>query len=319
MNTKNTIGLGTAAIGRPLYINIRQENGVQPFSMAKFQQKGIKMLENAYQTGIRHFDTAPGYGMAEKLLLSWVKEKNDPEITISTKWGYTYVADFDPLATVHEIKEHSLAKLNQQWEISQAFLPYLKSYQIHSATFESAVLENEQVLTRLHQLKKQHQLAIGLTTTGANQITVLEKALSIEVEQERLFQSVQFTFNVLDQSMRSMQKLLKKLSGPIIIKEALANGRLIPNRNFSHYQPLYTYMNQLADTYKVGVDAIALRFCMDIFKNATVLSGANHPEHLRSNYDVNTFYLKDHELATLQSFAITPEHYWKERKQLAWN
>ena len=318
MNTKS-IGLGTAAIGRPLYINIKQKNETEVFSKTQFEQDGIAVLENAYQNGIRHFDTAPGYGLAEQLLLSWVKEKNDPTITVSTKWGYTYVANFDPNAEVHEIKEHSLEKLNEQWEISRAFLPYLKSYQIHSATLESGVLENSEVLQRLQKLKKQHNIHIGLTTTGANQLEVLKKALAIKIEEENLFQSVQCTFNILDQSILPIKEQLKQLSGAIIIKETLANGRLIPNKSFSQYQASYKYMQQLADGYNVGVDALALRFCMDSFENAIVLSGAATTEHVTSNYQATTFSLKAEELSTLQSFGIGPEKYWKERKQLAWN
>lgn len=319
MNAKSSIGLGTAAIGRPLYINIRKKNGSRPFSKTQFEQEGIAVLEHAYQEGIRHFDTAPGYGLAEQLLLSWVKEKNDPEITISTKWGYTYLANFDPDAQLHELKEHSLDKLNEQWEVSREFLPYLKSYQIHSATFESGVLDNKEVLTRLYQLKKEHHISIGLTTTGANQISVLEKALTIEVEEEKLFQSIQCTFNIFDQSILPIYGQLKLLSGPIIIKEVLANGRLIPNNNYPRYQAVYIYMQQLADKYQVGVDAIALRFCMDVLENAMVLSGANTKEHLVSNYQVTTFSLEEEELRRLQSFAIAPEDYWQERKKLEWN
>ena len=73
------IGLGTAAIGRPLYINIRQ-NQTTEFDLDSFRQRGIDMLNAAYDQGIRYFDTAPGYGMAEQLLIDWVEGKNDPTI-----------------------------------------------------------------------------------------------------------------------------------------------------------------------------------------------------------------------------------------------
>jgi aryl-alcohol dehydrogenase-like predicted oxidoreductase len=81
------IGFGTAAIGRPQYINIRSQE-IEAFSLAAFKEKGTQVLEVAYRQGIRYFDTAPGYGMAEELLINWVKEKDDPTIEVSTKWGY---------------------------------------------------------------------------------------------------------------------------------------------------------------------------------------------------------------------------------------
>jgi aryl-alcohol dehydrogenase-like predicted oxidoreductase len=241
LKTKNNIGLGTAAIGRPLYINVNQEVNVAPFSLSKFKEKGLQVLEVAYNRDVRHFDTSPGYGIAEALMVGWLKEKNDLSIQVSTKWGYTYVANFDPNAKEHEVKEHSLANLNKQWEFSQQLLPYLKVYQIHSATFDSGVLENLEVLKRLQELKKEHKLTIGLTTTGDNQADVLEKALAIQIEGETLFQSFQCTFNILDQSISKYNDALKKLSGPLIIKEALANGRLIPTNSFPNYSNLYNY------------------------------------------------------------------------------
>ena len=68
-------------------------------------------VKAAWDNGIRYFDTAPGYGMSEGLLIEWLNSKNDSSFEIATKWGYEYTANFDPLATNHEVKEHSLRML----------------------------------------------------------------------------------------------------------------------------------------------------------------------------------------------------------------
>ncbi|RED43625.1 aryl-alcohol dehydrogenase-like predicted oxidoreductase [Winogradskyella eximia] len=318
INSKH-IGLGTAAIGRPLYINIKQDANTEPFSLPIFKENGLEVLEDAYNKGIRYFDTSPGYGIAEQLLLQWLKTKNDPSIQVSTKWGYTYVANFDPNATQHEVKEHSLNKLNEQWEFSKELLPYLKVYQIHSATFDTGVLENVEVLKRLHELKQEHNIIIGLTTTGANQTEVLEKGLSIQVENESLFQSFQCTYNILDQSVFKYAEALKSLKGPFIIKEALANGRLIPNEDYPQYRKLYDLINRLAKQYNVGADAIALRYCIAVFPEALVLSGANNAEHLSANLKADQFSLTNSEIEQLSAFKISNSSYWEERKALTWN
>ena len=319
MHFKNNLGLGTAAIGRPVYINLKQDTSEEAFSLPKFKEKGLEVLENAYVNGVRYFDTSPGYGIAEELMVGWLKEKNDPSIIVSTKWGYTYMANFDPNAKVHEVKEHSLTNLNKQWEYSKQLLPYLKVYQIHSATLDTGVLENPEVLKRLHTLKKEYNITIGLTTTGDNQTEVLEKALAIRVENEYLFQSFQCTYNVLDQSVSLYREALQKRSGPFIIKEALANGRLIPNDNYSNYNVLYHFMQRLAKKYEVGADAIALLYCMDVFPHAMVLSGANNDIHLKSNLKANQFSLTALEMEQLEAFGVSSNAYWKERKQLKWN
>ncbi len=319
MKDKNNIGLGTAAIGRPLYINVKQDVTVESFSLPKFKENGLQVLEDAYNNGVRYFDTSPGYGLAEQLVVEWLESKNDPSIQVSTKWGYTYVANFDPKAKQHEVKEHSIDKLNMQWAYSKLLLPYLKVYQIHSATFDSGVLDNSEVLKRLHELKKENNITIGLTTTGNNQTEVLEKGLSIQIENETLFQSFQCTFNMLDQSVSKYTEALQSLSGPFIIKEALANGRLIPNNNYVKYRNLYDFMKRLAHKYEVGEDAIALRYCMEIFPRAVVLSGADNGIHLRANLKGNEFSLNESEIEQLNAFGISSKEYWQERKQLAWN
>ena len=46
------IGLGTAAIGRPQYINIRENSNVKTFNKTEFSIEGKVMLTQAYQKGI---------------------------------------------------------------------------------------------------------------------------------------------------------------------------------------------------------------------------------------------------------------------------
>ncbi len=310
------LGLGTAAIGRPQYINIRQEAHA-PLPFSDFEQQGREVLDEAYRLGIRYFDTAPGYGMAEKLLLRWLEQQQDPEIVVATKWGYTYVADFDPRATQHEVKEHSLKKLKEQWAYSRQLKPWLKVYQIHSATFASGVLDNKEVLEHLAHLKKEHDLLIGLTTSGADQAELIKHAVEIHADGQPLFDLVQVTYNLLDQSVKDVLSLLE--GRRIVIKEALANGRLLPQEKYPHYRECYAYMTDLSGKYGTGVDAIALRFVLDSIRPYQVLSGAGLPVHVASNAKALGFQLTTEELDRLHSFKIEPSAYWSERKQLGWN
>ena len=75
------LGLGTAALGRPQYINVRTES-CDNSNLAEFRKHSFSVLEEAYNLGIRYFDTAPGYGLAEELVLEWLKTKNDKTIEI---------------------------------------------------------------------------------------------------------------------------------------------------------------------------------------------------------------------------------------------
>ena len=312
------IGLGTAAIGRPEYINIR--SGEKPeFSLDAFRKRGMDMIHTAYEMGIRYFDTAPGYGMAEQLLIDWSHDKVDERLEIATKWGYTYTAGFDPDAKVHEVKEHSLAKLNEQWKQSKSLLPLLTTYQIHSATFETGVLENEAILNRLSELKGEYGILIGLTASGANQVEVIKRSLDIEVDGELLFDVFQVTYNIFDQSIATLSNQFELNKRRLVIKEAMANGRIFPNERYPHYQTAYNQLANLADKYNVGIDAIALRYCIDSIPSFKVLSGAAVKEHLMDNLKAETFQLTPHDVEALNELASSPQHYWDERKQLDWN
>tara|TARA_B100000809_G_scaffold265167_1_gene323149 strand:- start:455 stop:1396 length:942 start_codon:yes stop_codon:yes gene_type:complete len=310
------IGLGTAAIGRPQYINIKLQQSQIAFDREKFIIKGKNLLTEAYQKGVRHFDTAPGYGIAEQILLEWIKENNPSGITISTKWGYTYVANFDPAAKVHEVKEHTLKNLNKQWAYSSQFLPFLNIYQIHSATIESGVLENKEVLNRLFEIKAKHNIELGLSTSGANQNEIIQKALAISLNGKELFDSFQVTYNLFDQSLFKIKNEL--INKKIIVKEALANGRVFPNDKFPNYQAAYQGLSRLAIKYQVGIDAIALRFCIDSINPYMVLSGASEEAHLIANLEVSNIELSTTDLNQIRELAVSPAAYWKERKQLEW-
>lgn len=313
------IGLGTAAIGRPQYINIKRGEPDSIFDKETFVNNGRMVLDSAYQQGIRYFDTAPGYGLAEQMLIDWVKDQGDHSIEIATKWGYTYVADFNSNATLHEVKDHGIEKLNEQWKESKQLLPYLSTLQIHSATFDTGVLKDEEVLKRLAVIKMENNILMGLTTTGNNQVDVIKKALEISVHGSLLFDEVQVTYNILDQSLLSISNEISTSGIRIIIKEALANGRIFTNANYPQYAAMYLALEKMAKKYEVGVDAVALRFCIDSVSPFIVLSGAAQSRQIQENLKSNEFKLEEDDLMILKSFKIAPGNYWQERKQLHWN
>ena len=312
------LGLGTAALGRPQYINVRQHTPKNS-DLETFRKQSFAVLENAYNLGVRYFDTAPGYGLAEELVLEWLQTKEDNTIEVATKWGYTYTANFDANATIHEVKEHSLSKLKAQWNFSKKLLPYLKVYQIHSATLETGVLENTDVLAYLAFLKREHKLKIGLTTTGTNQLEVIKKALDVSVNGIQVFDLFQVTYNFLDQSLLEISAELIRQNKQIVIKEALANGRVFRNKSYPHYNKMYATLEGLSKKHNVGVDAISLKYCEQTIPNSMVLSGASNSEQLIENLRLHTFTLSNDDIAVLNGLKITPDFYWTERKKLAWN
>ena len=198
-------------------------------SVAALEQRCHEMLDAAYASGIRYVDAARSYGMAENFLSSWLKTRNPPKaaITIGSKWGYSYVGSWQLDAPVHEVKDLSVDTLRRQIAESRALLgDRLQLYEIHSATIESKVLENTDVLRELQRLHSSG-LVIGLTVTGPHQADVIRRALSVSVDGVNPFQVVQATWNLLERSAAPALAEAHANGWGVIIKEALANGRPI--------------------------------------------------------------------------------------------
>ncbi|MGJ8738437.1 aldo/keto reductase [Zobellia laminariae] len=316
--SKTQIGLGMAALGRPEYINI--DAGNRDKSEVAFRANALKVLDEAYEKGVRYFDTAPSYGKGEEFLKAWHNSRKHTDVVLGTKWGYTYVANWE-LGYVgpHEVKEHSLEKLTEQWQVSKELLPSLEYYQIHSATFESGVLQNKPVLEKLLDIKRTTGLKIGMSTSGPDQKEVIENALQIRIDGEVVFDSFQVTFNMLEQAVLPVLRDIKLQGKKLIVKEAMANGRVFKNDKYPQYQSLYATLQTLAKRYEVGVDAIALRYVMDAIQPDYVLSGAADINQLEQNLNANSFTLNEEELEVLTKEKVDSKVYWEERSQLSWD
>ena len=313
------IGLGLAAIGRPEYINLRQEKDPNK-SESSYRRRTLDLLDHAYASGIRDFDTAASYGKGEQFLQMWYDLHPYEDLILSSKWGYTYVANWEiGYSGSHEIKEHSLSKLKEQWTRAKKLLPGLKIYQIHSATFESGVLENFQVLNELHKIKEDSGIAIGLSASGEKQKELLEAAAEIQVGGAELFDSFQVTYNILETSAHDILKSLLDRGKTVIVKEALANGRVFRNDEFSHYEHVYDALDRLSARYGAGVDALALRFVMDQLQPTVVLSGASSIGQLNDNLKAANMRLDPNDLEELSLLNGDPARYWSERGRLPWN
>lgn len=307
------IGLGLAALGRPEYINIRTNSNIDKSEVA-FKQNTFNVLDFAYQKGIRYFDTAPSYGKGEAFLQEWNNSKKYEDVIFGTKWGYTYVANWElGYQGKHEIKEHTLDKLNEQWQVSKNLIPALKIYQVHSATLESGILKNTEVLNRLYEIKQEFGLTIGISTSGANQKDIISEALKVNIDGQPLFDSFQVTYNILEQSTFSILKTLKQLNKTIIIKEALANGRVFNDNLYSEH------LQAISKKYNVGIDAVALRFVIDFLQPNYVLSGASNINQLEDNLKALNFKLTSEELNNLSDLKTDPEDYWNLRSKMEWN
>lgn len=316
------LGLGLAALGRPGYINLGHADDLgRDYDVDTMRQHAHDVLDEAWRLGVRYFDAARSYGRAEEFLGTWLRERAVPsdQVVVGSKWGYTYTADWQVKADEHEVKEHSLDVLQRQTGESRAHLgPYLRLYQVHSATFSSGVLENMAVLTELARLKADG-LSIGLTLSGADQSAVLERALTVQLDGTRLFDAVQATWNLLEPSAGAALARAHDAGLGIIVKEALANGRLTPRNDDPGFAPKMAILREQAARLSTTVDALALAAALAQPWADVVLSGAATVEHLRLNVAALDVRWDAEAASVLSTLADPAGAYWRTRGDLEWN
>ncbi|MFL5826761.1 MAG: aldo/keto reductase [Thermoleophilaceae bacterium] len=304
------LGLGLAALGRPGYIDIGHAADLgADRSVEAMRAHAHAVLDAAYELGIRYFDAARSYGRAEEFLASWLDEHSPADVTVGSKWGYVYTADWRADAEVHEVKDHSLENLKRQYAESRELLgDRLALYQVHSATLDGGVLEDERVLDELRRLRAEG-LVVGLTLSGPRQADALRRALELDV-----FETVQATWNLLETSVGEALVDAHRAGWGVIAKEAVANGRLTARGDAAEREPL----RSLAAHREASPDQLALAAALSQPFADVVLSGATTATQLKSNAGAVGLALPWQELDALEGMAEPAERYWEERSELPW-
>lgn len=305
------MGLGLAALGRPGYINLGHSSDLAgSTSRAALERLTHSVLDAAYERGVRYFDVARSYGLGEAFLGAWIERRRlEPdEISVGSKWGYTYVADWRVDAAVNEVKDLSVGALRRQLAESRELLgASLRLYQIHSATLESGVLEDGAVLDELAGLRESG-VSIGLSVTGPRQAQTIERALEVGG-----FDTVQATWNVLERGAGSALSAAYVAGMGVIVKEPLANGRLTSRGDV-------TELIDAASSAGTSPDALALAVVLAQPWADVVLSGAASVKETESN--VTALALQLDPLLVERLFDTIRQDsvdYWQVRASLPWN
>ncbi|PZG23910.1 aldo/keto reductase [Micromonospora craterilacus] len=290
------IGLGLAAVGRPGYVNLgRAADLPVERTVEALRARAGELLDQAYAAGVRYFDVARSYGRAEEFLAQWLQARPDIDVVVGSKWGYTYTAGWRVEAETHEVKDHSLATFDRQYGETGALLgDSLDLYQIHSVTPDSPALRDGNLHRRLVDLAEQG-VVVGLSTSGPAQAEAIRRALGVRLGGQPVFRSVQATWNLLEPSVGPALAEAHDAGCLVIVKEALANGRL---------------------AIREGVgDAVALAAALHQPWADVVLSGAATGDQLASNLRAETLTVDPARWADL---AVPGSRYWQERSQLPW-
>jgi aryl-alcohol dehydrogenase-like predicted oxidoreductase len=299
------IGLGLAALGRPAYINLGHAADLgEDRSPDALRERTHQVLDHAYTRGVRYFDAARSYGLAEDFLGSWLRSRNPGDVFVASKWGYTYTAGWRIDAAEHEVKNLTVGTLRRQLAETRVHLgAWLRLYQIHSATVESGVLEDREVLAELAALRETG-VRIGLTATGARQSDTIDAAIATGA-----FDAVQATWNLHERSAGDALDRANAAGMRVIVKEAVANGRLTAGA-------APPALASAARERGATPDALAIAAALAQPWSDVVLSGASTEAMLDSNLAARGLDVEPDLLAEL---AEPPDEYWSTRSELSWN
>ena len=179
-------------------------------------------------------------------------------------------------------------------------------YQVHSATLDSGLFDDPALLAALARLRAEGVL-VGLSTSGPAQADTIRRALAVAVDGVPLFGAAQVTWNLLEPSVGPAAAEAAAAGWPILIKEAVANGRLAPGGSAP------PVLSELAAAQGTTEDAIALAAALANPWATVVLSGAVTTAQLDSNLTALTVgSLPDLDLAE------PPVDYWAARSARPW-
>jgi aryl-alcohol dehydrogenase-like predicted oxidoreductase len=310
------IGLGLAAVGRPAYINLGRSDDLPPDrSEQVMRARAHELLDAAYAQGVRYVDAARSYGRAEEFLAAWLDRRPDAaDVVVGSKWGYTYTAGWRADAEVHEVKDHGAATFERQLGETRKLLgDRLDLYQIHSVTPESTALTDAVLHRRLARLAAEG-VTIGLSTSGPAQADAIRAALDVVVDGRPLFRSVQATYNLLERSAGRALAAAHDAGCLVIVKEALANGRLAGR----HAEAALSPLRQVAREVGATCDAVALAAVLHQPWAGVALSGAATVGQLTANLRGGEVRLDPGQLSRLGALAEPPRAYWLRRSRLPW-
>jgi aryl-alcohol dehydrogenase-like predicted oxidoreductase len=147
-------------------------------------------------------------------------------------------------------------------------------------------------------------LPVGISLSGPNQSEALHRALSIDIDDTPLFSAVQATWNLLEPSAGVALAEAKSAGWTVIVKEALANGRLaVPGPATAALGP------------QPDVTALAVALAQP-WADVVLLGAATVPQ-LRSNLAALDVAVPP-DGDRLVRLALDPQTYWRQRAAMEW-
>ena len=220
------LSLGLAALGRPGYLNLGHGEDFDDRSVHGLERRAHEVLDAAYERGGAPLRRGPllrpGRGVPRLVARARVARARvrhgQLEVGLHLHGG---LADrCDPPEVKDLTGRHSAASSRRPESVLGA---HLSLYQIHSATLSSGVLDDPEVRAALAALRME-----GIASRPERHRHRTGGHDRARRPAPARFDSVQATWNLLERSAEGALRQAHEAGLGVIIKEALANGRLGP-------------------------------------------------------------------------------------------
>jgi aryl-alcohol dehydrogenase-like predicted oxidoreductase len=220
------------------------------------ESKAIEFLEFAFESGIRYFDSAASYAVAEQRFGKFLQSLTPAQrgtVTVATKFGEHWDFEKD-----EPYVDHSFEGLARSLGNSMRLLGKIDVLQLHKATPE---------VLRSGDLERAWELAgsFGIGILGPSVSDLDSARIALE---SRRYQMMQLPFNMEFQKFQD------------VIPQASAQGMyLAVNRPFAMGKLLYSEGQESAHEKRVA----ALAFVLKQRFRGVVLTGTKTKAHLMEN------------------------------------
>ena len=244
-------------------------------SIGKPTNKNIyKILDYAYENGIRTLDTAESYGNAHLIIGNYLKKNSKKKFKLISKLNSKQILNKGKL------KFHIINKLKE------FNIEYIHGYMIHD--FKNFI-QNEYLLKELESIKREGFINIvGISLYENDEIVNV-------INNYNNFDFIQVPFNLLDNETRrgKVLKLAKKKNIKIFSRSTFLQGLFFKQLNSfpCNLNPLKKYIKKIKNiqaSSQTDINSIALNYCLSKKYIDKVLIGVESLSQLKKNLnDIN--------------------------------
>lgn len=267
-NLVDKLVLGTVQFGL--------DYGINNFSGKPTREESLKMLDFAYEKGIRIFDTASAYGDAEEILGEFMQSRGlNDKIQVITKLKPNIVEGLDEGSydIILENLSSSLKKLKRE---------YVDGYLFHTPAY----IKDEKLVDCLVKLKKQ-----GLVKNIG--VSIYEEDDAVYAAGLDAVDYIQIPYSILDQRLEKTDffKIAKENNKIIFARSAFLQGLFfIPEdtipEHLSKAKEYFKELDDVLDKYKLTRQQAALLFSCQNKNIDYVVFGVDTIGQLEEDIDI---------------------------------